>query len=332
VARANRDWFLGPPRIESLEIRFITDPNTILANLLSGDSDYTGSPFVRVAQATPAREQWADGSGRIESWSIKTERVDFQHRDVPNGQRALMDVRVRQALMHGLDREGLTELMTAGLGTAADTLVQRSDPFFTQVDRVITRYPFDPSRAATLLAEVGWRRSPASGVLTNAAGQTFGLEVWGSQSQEMAFVADSWKQIGTASSIFLIPPTGLDSEARASFPGINVTNSPSSPESFRFTSVDLPTPQNRFTGPNTSSFHDDEVDGLQQARLGAVNPIERGEAAAALYKRVSEVVAAGALYYFPEFYMARSRVKGPVGSNAINPATAWNIYEWEVTD
>jgi len=331
TAKANLDWFLGPPRIESLEIRFITDPNTILANLLSGDSDYTGSPFVRDAQATAARQQWADGTGYVGSWSIKIQRTDFQYREVPNWQPSLTDLRVRQALMHGLDREGLSDLMTSGLGGRADTFVQRSDPFFPLVDQVITRYPYDPGRAAALLADAGWQRSASSGMLANSAGQGFGLEIWGTQNQEAAFVADNWKQIGVASSIYLKPSAGLSSEVRAAFPGIDISNSPSSPESFRFMSVDAPTPQNRFTGPNKGSFSDAEVDRLQQARLEAVDSTQRGEVTAALFQRVSQVVPTGVLYYVPEFFIARGRLRGPMASNVVNPATCWNIYEWELT-
>src|SRR5262249_392786 len=33
IARANEDWFMGPPRLETIEVRFIPDANAILANL-----------------------------------------------------------------------------------------------------------------------------------------------------------------------------------------------------------------------------------------------------------------------------------------------------------
>jgi peptide/nickel transport system substrate-binding protein len=330
LGRANLDWFLGPPKIETLEIRFITDPNTILANLLSGDADYTGSPFVRVPQATAARDQLA--AGVLHAWSIKIQRLDFQYREVPNWQRAVSDLRVRRALMHGLDRAGLADLMTGGLDGPADAYIQRSDPFFPDVDAAVTRYPYDPARATALFEEAGWHRSAASGLLANAAGQSFGLELWASQQQEAAFVVDSWKKVGIDASIFMKPSTGLSAETRASFPTIDISNGPGSPEWFVFTSAHFPTAANRWSGQNHGSFHDDEVDRLQQLRLSAVDANARREAAVALYQRVSELVAVGVLYYMPEFFIAHRRLTGPVGSNTINPATFWNIYEWDLTD
>src|SRR5581483_11029104 len=36
IARANRDWALGQPKLDTIEIRFIKDANAVLASLLSG--------------------------------------------------------------------------------------------------------------------------------------------------------------------------------------------------------------------------------------------------------------------------------------------------------
>src|SRR5206468_3336824 len=113
---------------------------------------------------------------------------------------------------------------------------------------------------------------------------------------------------------------------------IDISNGPGSPEWFVFTSAHFPTAQNRYTGQNHGSFHDDEVDRLQATRLAAIDPTARENATVALYQRVSELVAVGVLYYVPELFMARNRLRGPVGDNTVNPATCWNIYEWELTD
>src|SRR5207244_9001336 len=54
VARAHRD-FVITPRIDRIEIRFISDPNSILANLLADEVDMVNLP---TAQAVVANDQW----------------------------------------------------------------------------------------------------------------------------------------------------------------------------------------------------------------------------------------------------------------------------------
>src|SRR5207249_3212316 len=62
IARAFADWVLGPPKIATLDIRFIPDPNTIVANLLAGELDVSGSGFIRAVNVASARDQWVGGN------------------------------------------------------------------------------------------------------------------------------------------------------------------------------------------------------------------------------------------------------------------------------
>jgi peptide/nickel transport system substrate-binding protein len=59
VARAYEDWFLGAPRIETVEVRFIGDPSTVLANLLAGRSTSR-----RRRPSASRRPSWLGTSGR----------------------------------------------------------------------------------------------------------------------------------------------------------------------------------------------------------------------------------------------------------------------------
>lgn len=62
IARAYPEWFLGPPKLELLDIRFAADPNTTLANILSGEVDLVSSPAVRTSEGAVARP----GRGTLE--------------------------------------------------------------------------------------------------------------------------------------------------------------------------------------------------------------------------------------------------------------------------
>lgn len=64
------------------------------------------------------------------------------------------DLRVRQALMHAIDREGLVQGLTEGSGTVAYSPITLDS--WAHDESVDTLYPYDPERARELLADAGY--------------------------------------------------------------------------------------------------------------------------------------------------------------------------------
>lgn len=333
VARAHLGWVFGPPKLDTIEIRFIPDPQTELSNLLAGEVDVINSPGVRSGEVATARAQWvAKGAGYLRTWETNITFLDFQYREVPGWQRALTDIRVRQALLHATDRHGLAEVATDGLGAPADVYVSRSDAIFPEVDRAITKYPFDPARALALMAEAGWRRSDAGQLLTNTAGQTLDMEVRtsGGQAQTGAILADNWKAVGLNSSINVhAPARERDRFYLATFPATQTNSKSTSLEYFNFTS---PPPD---AGPgvaeqNRGTFRDADVDRFFAIATTSFDESERQRATVGLHKRISEVAGYAPLYYSVQMLLARSGVRGPIGNYGPQLGMTWNIFEWEV--
>lgn len=338
VVRANLDWVLGPPKIQTVEIRFISDARTQLANILSGEVDLINTPGVGSAEATVARDQWvARGEGYIKTWHKTIRFLAFQFREVPNWQRAVADVRVRQALLHGADRAALIEVTSHGLGIEAPAFIAPADPLFAEVDRAIAKYPYDPGRAEALLGDAGWRRERPGAPLVNATGDSLNLELWttggGGSEQEAAILMDNWRGIGVNASIFLIPAARQrDQELRASFSSVNLTSRFPNLDDFVFTTTHLPTLEARWQGANRGSFRDAEVDRLHTRALSSLNDEERRQATLALHKRMSDLLGIGPLYYDADFLVAKNRLKGPIGETPYVGGVSWNIYEWEVSE
>lgn len=334
IARAHVDWLLGPPKADTVEIRFISDRSTLLANLLAGEIDMSTSPAVRLDQAVVAREHWAArGEGYIKTWETRITFLDFQFREVPGWQRAVTDLRVRRGLLHALDREGLVEVINFGIGSPADSFIIRTDPLFPEVDRAITKHPYDPNRATALFAEAGWRRAQPGAPLVNAAGQTLDVDIWSTEENEATLVADNWKAAGVVSNPYRIPPARQrDLEHRNSFPGANTGSRSIHPENFDFVTEELPRADQGWLGSNRGSFVDPEVDRLHQIWTTSLREQERRDAQIALHKRMSELAGFGPLFYGVEVILARSNVRGPVGNYGPQIGVTWNIFEWEATD
>lgn len=337
VAQAFPAWLLGPPKLERLEIRFIRDPNTVLATLLAGEADFTMSDFIHTALAVSAREQWVDGGlGYLMAADVGVQYVVFQFREVANWQRAVTDLRVRQALLHATDRDGLADVVTAGVGAPAHLFLFRSHPAFPAVDRATRKYPYDPGRAAALLAEAGWQRDPGQPLLRGTSGEPLAISYWrsagGGAEQDLSLVVDNWRRLGIDSDGFIIPAARAnDAEFIVSFPGVLASSRPVNPESFVFTSDQRPTPEKRWQGINRGSFQDPEIDRLQNLVLRLIHPTQWEEAIVALHQRMQEAVGAAPLYYRPRLIMVRNQVTGP----HLNPgsrAVMWNVFEWELKD
>lgn len=335
IARANMDWLLGPPRLEALDIRFITSDAALLANLLSGEVDLVNSPAVRASEAVVARDQWVSrGEGYLKTWETRLSFLDFQYREVPSWQRALADARVREAVIHAINRPAMADVVTEGLSSAADAFVAPSDPLFGEIDRAIRKYPFDPARAHTLMAEAGWRPG-AAGLLANAAGQTFDLDVMAGsgQSQAATIIADNWRAAGVNSSLTILPPAReRDREYRASFPGAQINGRSISADNFHFVSAQLPKAETGFVELNRGSFSDLEIDRLHNLALTSLNPRERDAATVALHKRMSDLAGYVPLYYSVEVILAKHKVRGPMGNYGPQIGITWNVFEWEIIE
>lgn len=332
IARAHRGFALGPPKLDVLEIRFMPDPNAVLASLLSGDIDATASPFISVESAVAVRDRWLSSGGQLAAWMDKVIFLEFQFREVANWRRAVADLGVRQALMHAIDREALADVMTAGLGSGAHVFLYPWDSAFGEADRVVTKYPFNPARSAALLADAGWRQELPGGRVRNAGGEPLSMFIQGtarSGDLELPILADNWKSVGIETEIFPIPLSlADDDELRVSSPAMSLGNRPARIDNFAFTSSEVPTAERRWKGGNRGSFRDPEIDRLHQLVLTTVESEPARQATVALMKRMSEVLGAAPLYYEPRVVMAKGKVSG------LNPTTAplWNVFEWGVRE
>ncbi|WP_151529147.1 MULTISPECIES: ABC transporter substrate-binding protein [Corynebacterium] len=143
-----RDDYWGPaPQNQGAAIRYFADAVAAMNALRSGDVDVVYSmqspELLHTFDPTRYTVEVGTTNGEV-LLSMNNNRAPFD------------DVRVRQAVMYGIDRQAVID--TAWDGHGIDTggaPVPPTDPWY----EASTRYPFDPERARQLLAEAGINES-----------------------------------------------------------------------------------------------------------------------------------------------------------------------------
>ena len=108
----------------------------------------------------------------------------LQQRPEYVGDPALLDLRVRRALAHTVDRPTLNYGLFNGLGAPTESPVPPNIPFYSEVDRLMTKYPLDLNRASQLMSEAGFTRN-AEGFFADRQGQRFHLDFAVQNSSEI---------------------------------------------------------------------------------------------------------------------------------------------------
>ncbi|HEY3118865.1 MAG TPA: ABC transporter substrate-binding protein, partial [Chloroflexota bacterium] len=168
---------LGRPKIDKIRIRFIGDAHTVVANLLSGDVHFADTFTINPTDGVSLEKDWAaSGQGGV-LWSPTTIRMALvQWRPDYAEPKALVDLRMRQALAHGFDVPSVIETLNYGKGAQTPSVTIPTTAFYAEIDKVVTRYAYDARRVAQLMEQVGFSRG-ADGMYADAGGTSFNVEV-----------------------------------------------------------------------------------------------------------------------------------------------------------
>ncbi|GAA3112450.1 peptide/nickel transport system substrate-binding protein [Kribbella aluminosa] len=120
----------------------------------------------------------------------------------------LKDVRVRQALQVGVNREELVKIASGGIDEPATGPLSKDNPFYSDQSALLK---YDPDKAKSLLDQAGWSKIGADGIRVNAAGQQLSLRA---PRDDAAFqvLQDQWKKIGIE--LVLDPPLAAEANEK----------------------------------------------------------------------------------------------------------------------
>ena len=327
------DHYLGRARIGRITVRFVTDPNTMMANFLSGAVDVNvPSTTLTELHWSTLKEQWRDGEV-IHNVDGTFSFVAANHRVSPFG-----DVRVRRALAHAIDRTAVAEAQLVPRQLIADGMVLPGSDRARQFKDRVQVFDYDPARAVALLEEAGWRRG-GDGLARGADGQPLEFEYRASRATEGQVIADLWKAVGLTANI-VVPAANLttDLEYQATVRGVESSGFGLGFGMWerRMHSSAIPTPQTRYAGTNRRYYSNPQLDALIDRYGTTLSEAERDRIEGDMLEIVSRDAVLAPLFVASRASVVRKGISGvkPMAGSPIvvaNYYNTWNILEWDRT-
>ena len=147
VLEAAPGYWGPPPAVKTLVFRPITDVSTAIAEMLAGSVD-----LIRLVP--PDQIPVIEASGKAYITAAPIIRVIYLSFDVIGraGPTPVQNIKVREAISHAVDVDGIITHVLGGRGLKLGTIV---NPMKFGYDPSIKPVPYDPGRAKQLLAEAG---------------------------------------------------------------------------------------------------------------------------------------------------------------------------------
>jgi peptide/nickel transport system substrate-binding protein len=333
-------YFLGRPKADRIIVRVFNDSNVLFAAVKAGVVDIFADNALQTELAFQLKEEWdRSGEGTVHVGMGTTRFIAPQFDPQLLQQPAVLDPRVRQALMLAIDRPALAEALKRGhRELVADSLLPPVDALYPAVKDGWARYTFDPERAKAMLAQLGW--TPGSdGVLAGAGGQRLTVPLWTTQGgeSEIAIIADYWKRVGLSVEQYEIPGVRVrNREFRQSYPGFETTAAGYGDSIVNRVDSRLSARAPDYSGTNRGHYVNPRVDPLIDQYRQSVDQRERERLIKAISDLVVEDLPIMLLYFNPTHPGVRKGIKafddfkGGAEGSRLYGTFSRNAHEWDV--
>jgi len=147
----NEDYYEGGPKgtpsIGKIHFRTLKEPNTQIAELLTGGIDW-------VWDVPKDQAERLEATGQVTVENAKTMRISYIAFDVDGSSNTdvFTDRKVREAVAHAIDREAITRNL---VGPASEVIHAACHPDQFGCTSDVPKYEHDPDKARALLEEAG---------------------------------------------------------------------------------------------------------------------------------------------------------------------------------
>ena len=119
----------------------------------------TADAAARLSEVPLLKEQWVPtGAGAVHLLLNQWRAVYFQFRPEYLTQKALLDLRVREALAYATERQAVADSVYGGEAPIGDFLLPPVTELGRAADQTVTKHPLDLRRSQQLMTEAGFTR------------------------------------------------------------------------------------------------------------------------------------------------------------------------------
>jgi peptide/nickel transport system substrate-binding protein len=215
--KANPSYWGGAPHIKELVFRIFQSEDTMVAALKKGEIDFADSlqptSYHALKGAKNIKVVDAEYTG-FDEIGMNTGAALVSGKPIGDGNPALKDKRVRQAIDYAIDRKTLVDKVEGGFASPGDSFIP---PIFASLHYTPTTDArnFDLGKANSILDDAGYTKG-SDGFRTNpATGKELTLRLFGrsdspSSKSTVQFVQGWLKQIGINPQVQILDSDNLD--------------------------------------------------------------------------------------------------------------------------
>lgn len=328
----NPEWWGPAPYFDEILIRVIQNTAALTANLLSGDIDMIAGELGLAADQALAFEQRSGGDFQF----VYKSGLIYEHIDLNLDVPALQDVRVRQALIQGIDRDAISTQLFQGTQPVAHGNVNPLDKWY---DPAAPRYSFDPDAAMALLDAAGWIPGPdgireKDGARLSLAFQTTAENKTRELVQQV--LQNQWRDIGVEVLLDNEQPRVFFAEtvSKRRFQGLAMYAWLSAPESIPRTTLhseEIPTEENAWNGQNYPGYVSAEMDGIIDSLETDCAEEDQWRLWSDLQTRYATDLPVLPLYFRASAYILPKGLEGLRPTGHQFPSSLW-VEEWRLTE
>jgi peptide/nickel transport system substrate-binding protein len=166
---ANANYWAGKPKVDEVVFRLFTNPDAMIAALESGEIDAAASDVP--AESFPKLQNRDDivaiqgEQGSFTEISVNGGRPEDQRVEgIGNGNPALSDIRVRQAIAHAIDKQTLLDRVSNGIGKVGVGISTSANPEWIPEIPESEQYTFDLDKANQILDSTGYKDTNGDGI------------------------------------------------------------------------------------------------------------------------------------------------------------------------
>jgi peptide/nickel transport system substrate-binding protein len=196
--QANKDYWGGAPKVDSVVFQTYTNADTMLADLKGGTLDAaTGLPLAQVKQVRATA-----GTTVLKGTYWRFNELGMNCYDSPDslGNPVLLDQKFRHALNWAVDRDKIVSIAFFGQATTGSTLLPPYSTYHWEAPAG-EQYTYDPAKAKAELAAAGYKDTDGDGYVETKAGKPLDLRLYvttdSTENQSAAkLIAGELKDVG----------------------------------------------------------------------------------------------------------------------------------------